>query len=145
MENKYEAHLGYLGYCGRRGAVVFYVYQHRLRRQIVVPEIVMNHLVVPDEPSAGGIERHQTIAKQILAFAVCAVEIVRGRADRKKYQTPFGIDAHHGPHICAGATLPSLAFPGFVSVFSGTRDGVEGPDKLPGADVKRPDHAAWTV
>src|SRR5437016_10004883 len=27
-------------------------------------------ILVPDEPSAGGIERHQTIAKQILAFAV---------------------------------------------------------------------------
>src|SRR5215470_1853161 len=61
IENKYEAHLGYLSYRGRQGAVVSNVNQHWLRWQIVVPEIVMNHLVVPDQPSAGGIERHHTI------------------------------------------------------------------------------------
>ena len=69
--------------------------QHGLRRHIVVPDIVVHHLVVPDEFAGWGVERHQAVAEQIHALAVCAVEIIRSRTNRKKNQTALSVDTHH--------------------------------------------------
>ena len=104
----------------------------------------MHHLVVPDELPGGCNQRHQTIAKEILPLAVCAVEIVGGRADGKEYEIAFHIDAHHRPDVCSRTPLPRVTFPSFMSDFSRLRNGVKGPDKFSGVDVERPDHSAWT-
>src|SRR5882762_4182817 len=78
VEDKYESHLGHLRNRRNIPAIPPHRDEHGLRGQIVVPNIVVHHLVVPDELAAGGLERYQAVAEQIQAFAVCAVEIVRG-------------------------------------------------------------------
>src|SRR5450631_293071 len=51
VKNKDEAHLGYLGDRGNRNAVALHGDEHRLGWQVVVPNIMMHHLVIPEELS----------------------------------------------------------------------------------------------
>ena len=46
-------------------------------REVVVPEVVVHHLEMPEPLAGAGIEREQAIAEEIGAFAVGAVKIVR--------------------------------------------------------------------
>src|ERR1700675_498492 len=84
IEDKYEPHLGHLRNRGNLPAIPPHGDQHGLRGHVVIPNIVVHHLVVPNELAAGGIERYQAVAEQIQALAVCAVEIVRSRANGEK-------------------------------------------------------------
>ena len=66
----------------------------RLRRYIVVPHIVVNHLVIPEHLSRGCIQSDQRIGIQILPFAIRAVKIVRGRAHWEEHDAALYVDTH---------------------------------------------------
>ena len=51
-------------------------------REVVVPEIVVDGLEVPEPLARSRVEREQAVAEQVVAGAIAAVEIVRGRAGR---------------------------------------------------------------
>ena len=73
-------------------AVMFYSEQFRRYREIVVPQIVMDHLEVPQALAGARIQRQQRIGKQVVAFTVAAVEIVARCPQRKICDAAFLID-----------------------------------------------------
>jgi hypothetical protein len=76
-----------------------------LRRDVIVPEIVMNGLEVP-EPFAGErIDGDKRIAKKTRALAIPPVVIVRGRGEGEKRDAALHIDGGDGPHVGAAAAF----------------------------------------
>ena len=63
VENKYKSHLGHLRNRRNFPAIPPHRDQHGLRGHIVIPNIVMHHLVVPDEFAAGSLKRYQAVAE----------------------------------------------------------------------------------
>ena len=55
----------------------------RRRRDVVVPDIVMNELLVPHSLAGLRIETHQAAGEQIVARTMAAVEISGRRFDRQ--------------------------------------------------------------
>ena len=109
---------------------------------IVVPDIVVDQLEVPQKSAGPGVQRDYRIAIQIFTFAIAAVEVVSRRADREEHCTGLSVYRKPRPHIRAGAVLPRVAFPGIVPRLTGTRHGVKRPDEfscsnVPSAHVAR--------
>ena len=98
---------------------------------VVIPDIVMNHLEMPEALAGAGIERKQAIAEQIGALSVGAVEVVFGTADGNVDDAALLIDGEFAPGVCAADRFPGIFRPGVVSEFAGMRNGVEDPDQLP--------------
>ena len=67
--------------------------QNRLGGKIVVPQVVVHGLKVPQPLTAGGIERDQRIAEQVRPLAVAAVIIGRRRGQRQEHDAALGVDA----------------------------------------------------
>ena len=78
VENKYETHLRDLSHRGNFAAIPPHIDEHGLRRQIVIPDIVVHGLEVPNQFAGGRVQRDQTIGEQVLTFTVGAIKIVRG-------------------------------------------------------------------
>src|SRR5436309_3053039 len=78
IENEQQPHLRDLG-DGRNGAAVaLHIDQRGRGGQIVVPQVVMNELLIPLQLSCCGVERDERVSIQVRAFAIAAV-IVRCR------------------------------------------------------------------
>ena len=59
LEYVQHAALGRLDHGRNRNSLHRHIAEHRLGSEVVVPKVVMNELLVPDEPAAAGIEREQ--------------------------------------------------------------------------------------
>src|SRR5262249_50768332 len=108
-----------------------------LRGEIVIPNIVMDYLVVPGELSRLRVDRRQRVGVKVVAFAVAAETIVGRRRDRQKHEPSLLVHGHFRPDVHAGALFPRVSGPGVVSGLAGLRDGVEAPDELSRAGVER--------
>src|SRR4030095_6334431 len=75
----------------------------RRSRKIVVPEIVMNDLIVPESFARPRIERNQTVAEQVRAVAIASVEIVSGRSERDIRDAPPLVARQLAPVVGTGA------------------------------------------
>src|SRR5205085_11369034 len=51
--------------------------------RIVVPKIVMDELIMPEALAGAEVEREQAIAEEVGAFAIAAVHVVGGGAERE--------------------------------------------------------------
>ena len=76
IEHPDEALLADLRHDVDRLAVVPHGQQFRRGGVVVIPDVVVDHLEMPEPLAGAGIEREQAIAEQIGAFAVRAVEVV---------------------------------------------------------------------
>ena len=47
-------------------------------RQVEVPQVVVNELVMPEPLAGARVERHQAVGEQVGALAIAAVEVERG-------------------------------------------------------------------
>ena len=98
---------------GRDGAPVLApVEQDRWRRDVVVPEIVMHGLEVPDALAGVGAQRHDGIGEQVVAEALAAV-VVRARAARRdEDEIAGGIGDDHRPDIGGTGARGAAVLPG---------------------------------
>jgi hypothetical protein len=55
--------------------------QHRRRRQVVVPDAVVDHLEMPRPLSGARVEGDQALGKEVVAGSVPAIEVVGRRAE----------------------------------------------------------------
>src|SRR5215472_2633628 len=99
-----------------------YSEQLRRYRKIVVPQIVVDRLEVPQARACARIERQQRICKQVVAFTVASVEIVAGGPKREICDAPLRIDCHLAPIVHAAGSLPGFWRPSIVAKFSGARN-----------------------
>ena len=108
-------------------------------RGIVIPQIVMHRLKMP-EPFAGAqIEREQAIAEEIRSHAVRAVPVVGRRSQREVADGALLVDGDLTPGIDAADVFPGVGRPRLIAELPGTRHGVEGPEQLSGQHVVCPD------
>src|SRR5215831_9831843 len=75
IEHKGKALFGHLYDRLDRFAVDSYIGQDWRGRQIVVPEIVMHELIVPDTFARFRLEAHKTVAEEIVAKPVASIHV----------------------------------------------------------------------
>ena len=111
-------------------AVDRHIEQHHRIAGVIVPEVMMDLLVVPAVLAGGGVHRDDGHREQIVSRAHRAIEIRSRIGGGEIQETQLRI---HGGCLpdCGAAVLPDLIVPGpgVMAVFAGTRDGVEGPDQ----------------
>ena len=120
-----------------RHAVVHDGQQLRCRRQVVVPQIVVDRLEVPEPLAAARVEREQAVAEQILAVAVAAVEVVARSARRHVDDAELGVDRRLAPVVHAAVIAEPCFRPRIGAELAGSRHGVEDPQQHARADVVR--------
>src|SRR5215471_2893954 len=79
IENKGKALFGHLHNRFDRFATDSDIRQDWRGRQIVVPEIVMHELIVPDTFARFRLEAHKTVAEEIVAKPVASIHVARRR------------------------------------------------------------------
>src|SRR5260370_42218338 len=111
---------------------MFYSEQLRRYREIVVPQIVMDGLEVPQALARARIQRQQRIAKQVVPFAVASVEIVARGPQREICDAPFLVGRQLAPVVHAAGGLPAFWRSSVVTKFSRARNHVEWPNQFAG-------------
>src|SRR5437867_4516164 len=92
---------------------------------------------MPDPPASFRVQAKRAISEQVIAFTVPAIKIRRGRAGAHKYQAALLVHAGATPVIRCAGPLPTIALPGLMAEFAGTRNGVKAPEFLASAHIKR--------
>ena len=127
VKEKQEALLRRLDHCVERPAILRHADQRRLRGQIVVPDVVVHRLEMPDALPGRGIECEHAVSKQIGPDAVAPVEVERRRADARENDAALHVEAHAGPVVCPADVLVGVGRPGLVSELARPGRGVEDP------------------
>ena len=97
------------------------------RREIPIPDVVVDALKVPDPLAGGSIQGEQRICEQVGALAVPAEEVRRGGPGGHIDDAPLPVDGHARPVVGSADAQVSIRRPGVVAEFTGARDGVKGP------------------
>ena len=111
------------------------------RREVEVPDVVVDDLVVPDAAARPGVEADQAVGEQVVALPVAAVEVVRRRADGQVDIAELRVGSHRRPHVRSADALGGAVLPGRVAELPRSRHGVEGPQELSGSGVVAADIA----
>jgi hypothetical protein len=109
--------------------------EHRWRRQIVIPDVVMERLEVPNTLACIRIETHETVGEEVIPVAVAAVEIAGWRLDGQIDVTVLRVRSEWRPHARVAAVLRAPVEPGVVAELTRLGNGVERPLERPGAQV----------
>ena len=113
--------------------------QHRRRRRIVVPDVVVDRLEVPAVLAGPDVDRDHGVREEVGAVPVAAVGEGNRRGERQEHEFPFLVDREvERPGVPAQATPPALALPGLVADLARLRHGVELPQLLAGDGAERP-------
>ncbi len=110
--------------------VVLHSEKLRRSRRVIIPEIVMHQLVMPQTLARARIERQQTIAIEIRAQTIAAPEIICRRTDRKICDAALFVDGKLAPDIRPACGLVSVFRPCVVTEFARIRDRVKGPHEF---------------
>src|SRR5262245_52201823 len=73
----------------------------RSSRQIIVPQIVMNQLIVPETLAGLGIQSNEAVCKEIVSLSVAAVKVVPSGAKWNENDSTLHIDRHFVPVVDA--------------------------------------------
>ena len=133
IEHEQPAGLGGLGDGRHDPAVARHVHEHRLRRQVVVPQVVVHRLERPHERAGGRPQGDQGVGVGIRARPETAEEVGARAAGGDEHEIAGRIDVEDGP----GITGPG---PSRLAV-----ERAPPPAFLPGAGVEGADHAATRI
>ena len=137
IEHEHEAVFRCLRHGVDRLAVPLDRHEHGRRREVVVPEIVVNRLEVPDPLPGGGVHRDHRVGEQVVPEAIAAVEVRARRADRQEHQASLEVGRDGGPDV-RGTREARPGLPGVVPELARMGDRVERPAKLAGPHVEGP-------
>ncbi len=137
VEDEDEPHLGELHDGGNGPPAARDVHQDRLRRQVVVPDVVVDQLPMPAQVAGRRVECDQRVGVEVGPGPIAAVEVVRRGTERQEHQASRLVDAHRRPDVDAGAPLPGILGPRVVAWLSRPRHGVEQPPLLSRPHIKR--------
>jgi hypothetical protein len=136
IEHEDEGGLGRLHDRIDRRSVALHRDQHRRRGQVVVPQVVVDGLEVPDALASRGAQRHHRIGEEVGAGTIGAVEVGARRTDRQEHQTALEVGGDRRPHIGGAGVAPAVVLPGIGAELAGPRDGAERPQQPPAARVE---------
>ena len=97
------------------------------RREVPVPDVVVDGLKVPDPLAGCGIQGKQRVCEQVGALPVPAEEVRRGGSGGHVDDAPLPVDGHARPVVGSADAQVCILRPGVVAEFTGARDGVKGP------------------
>src|SRR5262249_169003 len=126
-----------------RTALIRDVRQHRTRRSVVVPQIVMDFLEVPFPLSRFQIERDERRGEQVIAPTLGSIRGGRRVAGGAVPQPELRIDRGMRPDGRA-ALFPRIAFPRLMAELAGAGHRPELPYFLPGLGVVGAELSAHT-
>ena len=136
VEHEQESGLGGDGHGLDRPAVAHDLDQRGLRRQVPVPQVVVDGLEMPAAAAGPAVERDEAVAEQVRSGAVASVVVIRGRSERHVRQSQLLVHAGHGPQVRAAALLPRIAAPGLVAELARAGNRMKPPAQLAGVDVE---------
>src|SRR5262249_50171661 len=104
--------------------------------KVVIPDVVMRRLEMPDAFASGRIQRQDAVAEQIRSLAIAAVVIEGRRSGRSEDPAALQVDAHAAPIVRRARGLGGFPVPGLVPELAGFGYGVKDPAPLAGARVE---------
>ncbi len=122
---------------GNRRAAPLQVDDERSRLHVVIPDIVVHELEMPDIPAGVRIDRDHRRREQVVAGTVDADAIVVRSPKRHVENAARRVKRHVAPYVDAGPVLGALPAPCVVPEFARTRHGVERPHQLARRRVPR--------
>src|SRR5262245_25944680 len=93
-------------------------------REITIPQVMMNELVMPHAPACPGVQGEKAVAVKFLPDAIATPEIKCGRTGGNKHQPSSLVDRHARPAINPADVGPCVRWPGFITGFTRVRDRV---------------------
>src|SRR5579863_8717607 len=102
---------------------------------------MMYALKMPDAFAGFGVECDQTICEEIVADAVCAIEIKDCGPCGYVQDAAFDIKRHASPVVRCAGIRPSFFRPRVVAEFAGMRDGVKAPAQGSSSNIESADVA----
>ena len=124
-------------------AVVADGHQLRRRHVVVIPQVVMDRLEVPEPLSRARIERDQAVREEVLAEPIATIEVVGRRSGRHVHDPALVVDREGAPVVGAADVLVRLLRPRVVAELSRPRNCMELPDLPAGDHVVGADVSRW--
>src|SRR5262249_34109380 len=81
------------------------------RRDVVVPQVMMDCLEAPDEFARLRAKRHHRVGEAVVAGTFAAVVVRAGAAGRNEDQLARGVCNNYGPRIGGPGAMRASAFP----------------------------------
>ncbi len=144
VEHEDEARLGSLGHGVDGAALVHDTNQDGRRGQVVVPQVVVHGLEVPDALAGLRVEGHDGVRVQVRPGSVAAVEVRARGAHGQENPATGEVRGDGGPDV-GGARAGGAGLPGLVARLALVGDGVEGPHAAAAAHVEGPDVARGRI
>ena len=104
-------------------------------RNVPVPEVVVNELLMPDPLAGAGVDRDERVGEQVVALAIAAVEVVARAAEADERDAVLLVDGELAPVVPAAADLLVAFRPRVVAELPFVRNDMEDPGELPGPHV----------
>src|SRR5688572_21053742 len=104
-------------------------------RNVPVPEIVVNELLMPDSLAGARIDRDERVGEQVVALAIAAVEVVARAAESDERDAVLLVNSELAPVVPAAAQLPMALWPRLVAELAFVRNDMEDPRELSGPHV----------
>ena len=115
--------------------------QNGRARQILVEQIVMHDLEMPEPLARRGVQREHAVREEIHPVPFAAVEIGLGCFRRHVNDPALFIERLPAPRHHARCGLISILRPRLVTHFAGARDEVENPPLCARPDIECADRA----
>ena len=110
--------------------------EDRSRRQVVVPQIVVDDLIVPRTFAGQASDAHERVGKDIVTEPVPTVHVAGRRRQRQIGQPLLLVGADERPQVRLAAVRPGVVLPGLAANLARTRNRIERPSRLAGAHVE---------
>ena len=138
IQEEQQAVLRAHGHRGHGCAADAGVEQQRRSLQVVVPDVVVNDLEVPQVAAGASVGGDERAAEEIVAVAIAAVAVEGGSGERHVEDAALGVDGHEAPDVDAGAPLGAVALPGVGKALARARHAMKRPHERAGARIPRP-------
>ena len=135
IERKHQSGLVDDDHGGHQLSVAAQVDEKRRRLGVIVPDVMMHELKVPEILASVRIDRDDRGREQIVAGAVDADAVVVRGAERHIKDAALRIERRITPDIDAGSVCGAVPAPGVIAELPRPRHGVERPHQLAGPGV----------
>src|SRR5688572_30056811 len=98
------------------------------RRQVTIPYIMMDDLIMPNSFSGVGIQRNKTVRIQIATRSVTSIKIKGSGTCGNVDDLILAVECHSHPGIRTAIVCTRFFRPGITSKLQAVRDGVKCPD-----------------
>ena len=121
------------------------VFEDGRRRDVHVPERMVDELKVPLAHTRLQIHRHEAVGEEVVTGTPATVEVRRGCFDGQVDQAQLLVHRHLIPDAGIAVERPGVLLPRVVAELAGSRNRVKVPEPSPCPDVERLDDALGVV